>query len=111
MQVKFHLENYFTSGGLCPVAEWLDSLDGKTVSRITLYLDRLENGNVSSLKTVGHGVYEMKMDFGPGYRIYLGREGYRLIILLYGGSKQRQQKDIQRAKDYWQDYKNRKKGA
>ncbi len=74
-----------------------------------LFLTRIEQGNVTSLKSLGEGVYESRLDWGPGYRIYLGQEGKTLIILLGGGTKKMQQKDIERAKLLWQEYKRRKK--
>ena len=68
----------------------------------------LADGNLSNVKAVGNGVLEYKIDFGPGYRIYFGRDGDRLIILLAGGTKKRQPEDIRRAKANWEDYRNRK---
>ena len=72
-------------------------------------LERLSRGNTSNLKGVGGGVLELRIDFGPGYRVYLGRDGERLVILLAGGSKQRQQRDIDVARECWQDYRKRKR--
>ena len=69
----------------------------------------MEQGNFSNVTGVGAGVFEHSIDFGPGYRIYFGRDGERLIILLGGGSKKRQQRDIDQAIERWQDYKQRKK--
>jgi putative addiction module killer protein len=69
---------------------------------------RIADGNLSNVKTVGGGVLEYRIDFGPGYRIYLGRDGDRLVILLAGGTKKRQSEDVLRAKVYWEDYRNRK---
>ena len=65
----------------------------------------MEQGNFSNVKTVGEGVLEYKIDFGPGYRVYFGRDGERLVILLAGGTKKRQQRDIEMAAGYWRDYK------
>ena len=73
-------------------------------------MTRLEQGNTSNVKGVGSGVFEMKIDFGPGYRVYFGKDGEEIVILLGGGTKKRQQRDIGRAQECWQDYKNRKKG-
>jgi putative addiction module killer protein len=70
---------------------------------------RLEQGNLSNTKSVGGGVLEYRLDFGPGYRIYFGRDGDDLIILLCGGTKQRQRQDILRAQVHWSDYKRRRK--
>ncbi|MFH0724939.1 MAG: type II toxin-antitoxin system RelE/ParE family toxin [Pseudomonadota bacterium] len=69
---------------------------------------RLENGNVSNAKSVGGGIYECKINFGPGYQVYFAYDGKTIIILLAGGRKSRQSKDIQVAKDRWLNYKARK---
>jgi putative addiction module killer protein len=79
-------------------------------AKITTVLERIADGNLSNVKAVGNGVLEYKVDFGPGYRVYLGRDGDRLVILLGGGTKKRQQEDIRRAKANWKDYRNRKDG-
>lgn len=76
---------------------------------MTIALTRMEQGNFAKTKGVGAGVYEYKIDFGPGYRIYFGRDGDKLVILLGGGTKKRQQKDIVAAHMCWADYKRRKK--
>ena len=68
----------------------------------------MENGNFSNVKSVGNGVSERRIDFGPGYRIYFAKDGDNLIILLGGGTKKRQQSDINKAREYWKDYKDRK---
>jgi putative addiction module killer protein len=78
--------------------------------RVTVALTRIEMGNLSNVKGVGSGVHEHRLDYGPGYRIYFGRDGERLVILLAGGTKARQQKDIATAQARWADYKQRKKG-
>ena len=69
----------------------------------------MEIGNFGDIKPVGDGVFERRIDFGPGYRIYFGREGKALVILLVGGAKKRQQRDIDRAKAYWGEYRRRKR--
>ncbi len=69
----------------------------------------MENGNFSNVKSVGQGVHEYKLDFGPGYRIYFGRDGDKIVVLLGGGTKKRQSRDIQTAQTLWQEYKQRKK--
>ncbi len=71
-------------------------------------LARIQQGNLSNAKSVGAGVHEYRIDFGPGYRIYFGKDGERLVILVGGGTKKRQQEDIQTALTRWQDYKQRK---
>jgi putative addiction module killer protein len=75
---------------------------------VTAALVRIEQGNFSNAKSVGSGVSEYRIDFGPGYRIYFGKDGERLVILVGGGTKKRQQDDIQTAVARWQDYKRRK---
>jgi len=69
----------------------------------------MENGNFPNVKSVGQGVHEYKLDFGPGYRIYFGRDGDKIVVLLGGGTKKRQSRDIQTAQTLWQEYKQRKK--
>jgi len=69
----------------------------------------MENGNFPNVKSVGQGVHEYKLDFGPGYRIYFGRDGDKIVVLLGGGTKKRQSRDIQTAQALWQEYKQRKK--
>jgi putative addiction module killer protein len=99
---------YVTDAGKCPFADWFNSLDSRAALKVTAGLARIEGGNLGDVKGVGEGVCERRIDHGPGYRIYFGRHGDQLIILLVGGDKQRQQKDIERAKVFWRDYKKRK---
>ena len=72
-------------------------------------LVRLEQGNLSGVKGVGGGVFEHRIEFGPGYRIYFGEDGDRLIVLLGGGTKRRQRQDVETARTHWRDYKRRKR--
>lgn len=88
--------------------EWFFSLDARAAAKVTTAIARLENGNTSNVKSVGSAVYEYKINFGPGYRIYFAYDGKTIIILLAGGTKKRQSKDIKTAKDRWTDYKSRK---
>jgi putative addiction module killer protein len=76
---------------------------------VTIALTRMEQGNFSNAKSVGAGVYECRIDFGPGYRVYFGKDGDRLVILIGGGTKKRQQKDIAAAQECWAAYKRRKR--
>jgi putative addiction module killer protein len=69
----------------------------------------MEQGNLSKVKGVGSGVFEYRIDFGPGYRIYFGKDGDRLVILIGGGTKKRQQLDIAAAQECWAAYKRRKR--
>jgi putative addiction module killer protein len=84
------------------------SLDPTTRAKVTVALARLEQGNTSGLKGVGEGVVECRLHFGPGYRVHLGRDGDTLVILLCGGTKKRQQRDIEAAHGMWADYRRRK---
>jgi putative addiction module killer protein len=92
-----------------PYREWFDSFKDKTTkARIRIRIDRVQGGNFGKHRVLGGGFIELKEDFGPGYRIYLGQDSEELIILLCGGDKSSQKKDIQLAQDYWQDYWRRK---
>ncbi|MGH9591213.1 MAG: type II toxin-antitoxin system RelE/ParE family toxin [Terracidiphilus sp.] len=88
--------------------KWLDALSDEAQVRVATALGRLEDGNLSSVKNVGAGVQEVRINFGPGYRVYFGWDGEQIVILLAGGSKKRQQADIAKAKDLWQEFKVRK---
>ena len=85
---------YLDSVGRSPFRSWFDALEAQAAAKIATGLTRLQSGNLSNMKGVGGGVLEYRIDFGPGYRIYLGRDGETNIILLGGGTKQRQQRDI-----------------
>ena len=78
-------------------------------AKVARALVRMEQGNLSNVKSIGEGVLEYRIDFGPGYRVYFGRDGEVLVILLTGGTKKRQQRDIEAAKEYWRDYKQTKR--
>jgi putative addiction module killer protein len=104
------LRDYIDPAGRRPIRRWLDGLDSVTRARVTRALVQLSLGNLSEVKSVGAGVLERRLDFGPGYRLYFGRDGDALIILLIGGSKAGQQRDIETARTYWGDYKRRKRG-
>ncbi len=103
------VREYVEVGGRSPFSEWFDDLDFSAAARIRIALSRLSQGNLSNVKTVGSGVLEYKLDLGPRYRVYFGRDGERLLILLAGGTKKRQQRDIDKAIEYWKDYKRRKR--
>jgi putative addiction module killer protein len=98
------LRNYVTASGKVPFEEWINSLkDSVARHRIRTRLDRVEKGNFGVYRSVGDEVFELKLDFGPGYRIYFAEEGDVLVILLCGGDKSTQVKDINTAKKYWQE--------
>src|SRR5450759_4970327 len=103
------LRGYIDENGNKRFANWLEALDSQAAAKVTIALTRMEQGHFSQTKGVGAGVYENKIDFGPGYRIYFGKDGERLVILIGGGTKKRQQNDIAAAQTCWADYKRRKK--
>lgn len=104
------IQEYLDTRGRSPFARWFNRLDAQAAAKVVTVLVRMENGNLSNSKSVGAGVLECRIDFGPGYRVYFGRDGDDLIVLLGGGTKPRQQKDINMAQDLWQEYKRRKRG-
>ena len=99
---------YLDLGANSPFARWFDGLNAEAAAKVTTALTRIEQGNLSNAKSIRGGVHEYRIDFGPGYRVYFGREGDTLIILLGGGTKKRQQQDIEAAHVRWTDYKRRK---
>jgi putative addiction module killer protein len=102
------VREFLERGGSSPFATWFASLDATAAAKITAAVRRLELGNFSNVKGVGAGVFEYKIDFGPGYRVYFGKDGDTLVILLGGGTKKTQDRDIGTANARWQDYKKRK---
>ena len=103
------LRAYIDENGNKRFAQWLEGLDAAVAAKVTIALARMEQGNFSKVKGVGSGVFEHKIDFGPGYRIYFGKDGDRLVILIGGGTNKRQQQDIAAAQECWAAYKRRKK--
>jgi len=99
---------YQSVGGKRPFQVWFDGLDRVAAAKVTTAMQRMASGNLSEVKSVGAGVMERRIDWGPGYRLYFGRDGDRLIVLLGGGTKKRQQQDIEEALSRWMDYKRRK---
>jgi putative addiction module killer protein len=102
---------YLTSAGLSPFGKWFDGLDAVAAAKVTVALTRMAAGNFGDRKSVGDSVAECRIAFGPGYRIYYGQDGAEIVILLAGGSKKRQARDIAEAKRRWQDYKARGRAA
>ena len=100
---------YLDADGASPFAKWFERLDAVAAAKVTTALYRMEQGNLSNVKAVGQGVAEYRIDFGPGYRIYLGQDGATIVILLGGGTKKRQSADIRMAQRRWLQYKSRKK--
>ena len=104
------LLRYQTEDEKSPVTAWLGNLrDLRARAQIEIRLRRVSTGNFGDCKSVGEGVLELKIDIGAGYRIYCGRHGQELVILLCGGDKATQKADIQCAKNYWSDWKRRNK--
>ncbi len=99
---------YVAADGTSPFEKWFVGIDIAAAAKVSVAISRIEQGHVSNVKTVGDGVLEYRIDWGPGYRLYFGRDGAAIVILLTGGTKQRQQRDIEAAKALWSDYKQRR---
>jgi len=106
IEIRYYLDTY----GHSPFDEWFSGLDSGARAKVAVAIVRLEQGNLSNVKSVGEGVLEYRINFGPGYRAYFGCDGEALVILLTGGTKKRQQRDIDAAKEFWADYRRRKSG-
>ena len=104
------IREYLDIQGRSSFARWFNRLDPQAAAKVVTALVRMEQGNLSNAKSVGAGVLEYRIDFGPGYRVYFGRDGDTLIILLGCGTKKRQQNDIKFAQGLWQEYRRRKRG-
>lgn len=98
---------YVRADGTNPFRRWFDRLDSQAAAKVATVIARLRAGNISALKSLGT-IAEYRIDWGPGYRIYLGREGDAVIVLLVGGTKRGQRADIDRARELWNEYKARK---
>jgi putative addiction module killer protein len=103
-----NVREYLDSKGRSPYGVWFNRLNPHAAAKVTIALARLAGGNFSNVKGVGSGLFEYKIDAGPGYRIYFAKDGERLVILVGGGTKKRQQHDVGDARANWQDYKRRK---
>jgi putative addiction module killer protein len=101
---------YVAEDGSQPFAEWFADVEPVARAKVARAITRMEQDNLSNVKPVGQGVLEYRLDFGPGYRLYFGRDGDVLLILLTGGTKKRQQRDIEDARAFCQDYRDRKRG-
>ena len=107
METAVEIRAYETEDGKVPFDEWFTSIrDGSTRARIETRIDRLSLGNFGGCSTAKEGVIELCIDFGPGYRVYFGREGNALVVLLWGGKKDTQDADMKLAREYWRDYKH-----
>ncbi len=107
---EIEVREFLDSSGRSVFARWFEGLNAVAAARVTVVLTRLGQGNFSNVEGVGSGVYELKIDFGPGYRIYFGKDGERIVILLGGSSKKRQNTAIAAAQAAWAEYKRRKGG-
>jgi len=103
------LHYYVRSDGRSPFQDWFAALEVGARARVATAIVRLGQGNTSNVESIGGGVFEYRVHSGPGYRVYFGRDGTALIILLSGGTKNRQQRDIEAAHKMWRDYKLRKR--
>lgn len=112
--MRYHLRvieirEYIGDRGRSPFGRWFDSLDARAAARVRTSLARMEAGNLSNVRSVGSGVLERRINVGPGYRVYFGRDGDTVVVLLGGGTKARQQRDIEHARQLWQEYRRRKR--
>lgn len=103
------IKEYIARDGKNHFREWLDNLkDIKTQAKIDIRIGRLRLGNFGDTKGVGQGVYELRIHFGPGYRVYYGLEGNKIVLLLCGGDKRTQKNDIKKAVNHWEEYQGGK---
>ena len=105
--MSYKVEEYLREDGASPYEDWFMGLDTMAAAKITTVKLKLEQGNLSNVKWF-RGIGEYRLDWGPGYRVYIGKDGERLIILLGGGTKKGQQKDVERAVAMWKEYIERK---
>ena len=99
---------YVTAEGRVPFRDWLRALrDRRARARIRVRLNRVRLGNFGDCSSVGAGVSEIRIPYGPGYRVYFGRKGTAVVVLLCGGDKRGQSRDIKLAHEFWQDYRRR----
>ena len=107
--MNIELCEYIDARGHNHYREWLSKLDPSVRARIDKSVFRMGYGNLTGVKPEGEGVSALRLDFGPGYRIYFGADGEKLVILLLGGTKRRQEDDIEQARSLWAEYKKRKR--
>lgn len=106
----YQIDHYITADGVDVFEGWIDSLrDQKAVAKMLTRINRLALGNFGDYRALDGGVFELRIDWGPGYRVYASRVGKVVVLLLCGGHKKSQSKDIEDAKTYLQDYKKRSK--
>lgn len=108
--MTFKVFDYLTDDERDPFKEWISNLqDRQARSRILLRIQRMAAGNFGDCKPIDEGVWELRIDHGAGYRVYYARVGEKLIIILAGGDKRRQQADINTALEYWKNWKRKNK--
>lgn len=106
----YEINNYLTETEQDPYARWLSKLpDRQAKARVIVRVDRMSTGNFGDVKPLGDGVWEARIDWGPGYRVYYAIAGKKIILLLLGGDKRKQNADVLTAKDYWADWQIRRK--
>jgi len=109
--LQFNIREYLAENGKSPFSDWLLGLkDLSARARVRTRLDRASLGNLGDYASVGRGVYELRIFYGPGYRVYYSQEGKTVMLLLLGGTKNTQQKDIRAARAYLADYRKRESG-
>ena len=108
VDTKYDIQIYSNEKGREPFTQWLESLENTQRYRIKARLTRLAVGNFGDYKQIGNGLYELRFITNSGYRVYYGIRNNEIVILLNGGDKSKQQKDIAKAKEYFEDYNNRK---
>ena len=108
--VSFQIKELLLDSGDSPFAAWFESLEALAAAKVRVAVSRMEQGNLSNVEWF-RGIGEHKIDWGPGLRVYLAKDGLKIIILIGGGTKRRQQQDIDRAVALWEDYKRRKASA
>lgn len=108
--MSYQIKELLIEGGGSPFAEWFESLEAVAAAKVRVAVSRMEQGNLSNVEWF-RGIGEFKIDWGPGMRIYLAKDGLKIIMLLGGGTKKRQQHDIDEAVALWEGYKRRKASA
>lgn len=101
-----HDLRFYRNNGKRPFYEWFFKLDSKAASIVYERIERVKLGHLGDHKNLGNGVFELRIHYSPGYRIYFGKDGKKIILLLCAGDKKTQNKDIKKAKNYWEEYKN-----
>lgn len=108
--MTYEIRRYLTAAGVDPFGEWFNALrDSQAQARVRARIDRVGRGLFGDCEPVGESVSELRIDWGPGYRVYFARAGTEIVLLLLGGDKRKQQADIKTAEEYWHDHQERAK--